>query len=168
MLFHLPTLTYGTIYPFISVLRTILEHFTSLLKMHLFRLAFDMQCFQPTSIVYFLAFITMFTIAFFSFNIQSISCYTFTFWSKKRRVRNFSPSLLLLLYYIIINIIKFQFALESTKTFHEFLRTFNVSCILPYLHNDMHTWLSITLLESCPSIYPWLPSGAEICCQWYE
>ena len=32
-----------------------LEHFTSLLKMHLFRLAFDMQCFQPTSIIYFLA-----------------------------------------------------------------------------------------------------------------
>ena len=79
VLFHLPTLTYGTICPFISLLRTILEHFTSLLKMHLFRLAFDMQCFQPTSIVYFLAFITMFTIAFFSFNIQSISCYTFTF-----------------------------------------------------------------------------------------
>lgn len=56
-----------------------LEHFTSLLKMHLFRLAFEMQCFQPTSIVYFLALITMFTLAFFSFNIQSISCYTFTF-----------------------------------------------------------------------------------------
>ena len=56
-----------------------LEHFTSLLKMYLFRLAFDMQCFQPTSIVYFLALITMFTLAFFYFNIQSISCYTFTF-----------------------------------------------------------------------------------------